>query len=67
MGFSEHDLHECLKLTLETLIEVIRTEESNEKKVVAAVNLANIVFEINAMQTKEDAELLFPDEEDEEE
>lgn len=67
MGFSDDDLHECLRLTLETLMHVIQTEESNDKKVVAAINLANIVFEIHNMQEgPEDAELLFPDEEEEE-
>lgn len=64
MYFNEDDLHQALKLCLDTLCQVVA--ESNDLNVRgnAAINLANIILEIHDRQNEEPA-FDFLDEEDE--
>ena len=68
MSFSEDDLHNTMKFCLETLIDIINSypPEENDKKTLATINLANIIFEIQDRQNStDDMENFLQDDEDE--
>lgn len=46
MQFSDGDLHDAMKITLETLIEIIKSSSDLVTRGNAAINLANIIFDI---------------------
>jgi hypothetical protein len=58
MQFSDDDLHDAMRLCLETLMNVIKQSEDNTVKANCAINLANILFEISDRQSKEYLALL---------
>lgn len=46
MQFSDSDLHDAMKISLETLIEIIKSTSDVVTRGNAAINLANLLFEI---------------------
>lgn len=70
MFFSDDDLHEAMRLSLETLMRISAEEQDVVHRANAAIALANLVFSIYDRQVDRDrdtdAEPLFEDEDEDE-
>lgn len=69
MHFQDSDLHDAMKVSLETLLTIINTSNDTIVKGNAAISLANIIFDIYDRQKAEEEIQIIPedwvDEEDE--
>lgn len=69
MHFQDRDLHDAMKVSLETLLTIINTSNDTIVKGNAAISLANIIFDIYDRQKAEEEIQIIPedwiDEEDE--
>lgn len=54
MQFSENDLHDAMKISLEVLIDISKRCPEVEQRASAAVSLASLILEIYDRQHRED-------------
>lgn len=61
MNFRDSDLHDAMKVSLETLLTIINNSNDTIVKGNAAISLANIIFDIYDRQKAEEEIQIIPD------
>ena len=61
MHFQDKDLHDAMKISLDTLINIINNSNDTVIKGNAAISLANILFDIYDRQKEEELNILAED------
>jgi hypothetical protein len=61
MNFRDSDLHDAMKVSLETLLTIINSTNDTLVKGNAAISLANIIFDIYDRQKAEEEIQIIPD------
>lgn len=68
MNFRDSDLHDAMKVSLETLLTIINSTNDTIVKGNAAISLANIIFDIyDRQKAEEEMQIISDDWVDEEE